>query len=292
MQASILTDLLLPLSIGIIMFGLGLSLTLDDFRRVARYPLAVGSGLALQVVLLPLGALAIAIALRLSPDHAVGLMLLAAAPGGATANIYSHLARGDVALNITLTAVNSLLCLVTLPIVLDLSLGFFLGTEQYVPPPHRKVIEVGAIILIPVALGMLVRARAERFALHAEKPIKLFAILVLAALIAIAIYMERKALLPSLVAVGSACLAFNLLSMFSGYLAPLALRLPRSQAVAISMEIGIHNAALAIYIALNVLKNPAAAVVPGIYSLVMYVTATLFVLFLLRRQRAAAVARG
>jgi BASS family bile acid:Na+ symporter len=292
MQASILTDLLLPLSIGIIMFGLGLSLTLDDFRRVARYPLAVGSGLALQVVLLPLGALAIAIALRLSPDHAVGLMLLAAAPGGATANIYSHLARGDVALNITLTAVNSLLCLVTLPIVLDLSLGFFLGTEQYVPPPHRKVIEVGAIILIPVALGMLVRARAERFALWAEKPIKLFAILVLAALIAIAIYMERKALLPSLVAVGSACLAFNLLSMFSGYLAPLALRLPRSQAVAISMEIGIHNAALAIYIALNVLKNPAAAVVPGIYSLVMYVTATLFVLFLLRRQRAAAVARG
>ncbi|MBN9438623.1 bile acid:sodium symporter family protein [Bosea sp. (in: a-proteobacteria)] len=292
MQASILTDLLLPLSIGIIMFGLGLSLTLDDFRRVARYPLAVGSGLALQVVLLPLGALAIAIALRLSPDHAVGLMLLAAAPGGATANIYSHLARGDVALNITLTAVNSLLCLVTLPIVLDLSLGFFLGTEQYVPPPHRKVIEVGAIILIPVALGMLVRARAERFALRAEKPIKLFAILVLAALIAIAIYMERKALLPSLVAVGSACLAFNLLSMFSGYLAPLALRLPRSQAVAISMEIGIHNAALAIYIALNVLKNPAAAVVPGIYSLVMYVTATLFVLFLLRRQRAAAVARG
>lgn len=292
MQASILTDLLLPLSIGIIMFGLGLSLTLDDFRRVARYPLAVGSGLALQVVLLPLGALAIAIVLGLSPDHAVGLMLLAAAPGGATANIYSHLARGDVALNITLTAVNSLLCLVTLPIVLDLSLGFFLGTEQYVPPPHRKVIEVGAIILIPVALGMLVRARAERFALRAEKPIKLFAILVLAALIAIAIYMERKALLPSLVAVGSACLAFNLLSMFSGYLAPLALRLPRSQAVAISMEIGIHNAALAIYIALNVLKNPAAAVVPGIYSLVMYVTATLFVLFLLRRQRAAAVARG
>lgn len=285
MQASILTDLLLPLAIGIIMFGLGLSLTLDDFRRVARYPLAVGSGLVLQVVILPLGALAIALALKLSPDHAVGLMLLAAAPGGATANIYSHLARGDVALNITLTAVNSLLCLVTLPIVLDLSLDFFLGSGQYVPPPHRKVIEVGAIILIPVALGMLARARAERFALRAEKPIKLFSVLVLAGLIAIAIYMERKALLPSIIAVGGACLAFNLLSMFSGYLAPLALRLPRSQAVAISMEIGIHNAALAIYIALNVLKNPTVAVVPGIYSLVMYVTATLFVLFLIRGRK-------
>lgn len=290
MQASILTDLLLPLAIGIIMFGLGLSLTLDDFRRVARYPLAVGSGLVLQVLLLPLGALAIAVVLKLSPDHAVGLMLLAAAPGGATANIYSHLARGDVALNITLTAVNSLLCLVTLPIVLDLSLDFFLGAGQYVPPPHRKIIEVGAIILIPVALGMLVRARAQDFAIRAEKPIKLFSVLVLAVLIAIAIYMERAVLLPSLVAVGGACLAFNLLSMFSGYLAPLALRLPRGQAVAIAMEIGIHNAALAIYIALNVLKNPAVAVVPGIYSLVMYVTATLFVLFLLRRQPATSSA--
>lgn len=286
MQGSIVTDLLLPLAIGIVMLGLGLSLTIEDFRRVARYPLAVGFGLFLQVLLLPLAAFAIAIGLKLSPDHAVGLMLLAAAPGGATANIYSHLARGDVALNITLTAVNSLLCLLTLPIVLDLSLSYFLGNGQYVPPPHRKVIEVGAIILIPVALGMLLRARAERFAIRAEKPIKIFSILVLAILIAGAIYIERKALLPSLIAVGGACLAFNLVSMLTGYLAPLALRLPKGQAVAIAMEIGIHNAALAIFIALNVLRNPAAAVVPGIYSLIMYVTASAFAVWLVRRNAA------
>ena len=285
MQASILTDLLLPLAIGIVMLGLGLSLTIEDFRRVARYPLAVGFGLFLQVLLLPLAAFAIAIGLKLSADHAVGLMLLAAAPGGATANIYSHLARGDVALNITLTAVNSLLCLFTLPIVLDLSLGYFLDAEHYVPPPHRKVIEVGAIILIPVALGMLLRARVERFAIRAETPIKIVSVLVLAVLIAGAIYIERKALLPSLIAVGGACLAFNLVSMLAGYLAPLALRLPKGQAVAIAMEIGIHNAALAIFIALNVLRNPAAAVVPGIYSLVMYVTASAFAVWLLRSGR-------
>lgn len=286
MQGSIVTDLLLPLAIGIVMLGLGLSLTIEDFRRVARYPLAVGFGLFLQVLLLPLAAFAIAVGLKLSPDHAVGLMLLAAAPGGATANIYSHLARGDVALNITLTAVNSLLCLLTLPIVLDLSLSYFLGNGQYVPPPHRKVIEVGAIILIPVAIGMLLRARAERFAIRAETPIKIFSILVLVVLIAGAIYIERKALLPSLVAVGGACLVFNLVSMLSGYLAPLALRLPKGQAVAIAMEIGIHNAALAIFIALNVLRNPAAAVVPGIYSLVMYVTASAFAVWLVRRSTA------
>lgn len=286
MQASILTDLLLPLAIGIVMLGLGLSLTIEDFRRVARYPLAVGFGLFLQVLLLPIAAFSIAIGLKLSADHAVGLMLLAAAPGGATANIYSHLARGDVALNITLTAVNSLLCLLTLPIVLDLSLSYFLGNGQYVPPPHRKVIEVGAIILIPVAIGMLLRARAERFAIRAETPIKIFSILVLVVLIAGAIYIERKALLPSLIAVGGACLTFNLVSMLTGYIAPLALRLPKGQAVAIAMEIGIHNAALAIFIALNVLRNPAAAVVPGIYSLVMYVTASAFAVWLVRRNAA------
>jgi BASS family bile acid:Na+ symporter len=288
MQASILTDLLLPLSIGIIMFGLGLSLTMEDFRRVARYPLAVGFGLLLQVVLLPFAALLIAVWLKLSPNHALGLMLVAAAPGGATANIYSHLAKGDVALNITLTAVNSLLALITLPIVINLALEYFFGTGQYVPPPHRKIVEVAAIILIPVVIGMLVRSRWPDFAKRMEKPIKLFSIVVLAILIAAAIYIERGKLLDSIVAVGLACLLFNVVSMVSGYLAPLALKLSERQAIAITMEIGIHNTALAIYVALNVLNNPAASLVPGIYTLSMYLTATLFAIYVSRRKVAPA----
>lgn len=288
MQASILTDLLLPLSIGIIMFGLGLSLTWEDFRRVARYPFAVGFGLLLQILLLPFAALLIAIWLKLSPNHALGLMLVAAAPGGATANIYSHLAKGDVALNITLTAVNSVLALLTLPIVINLSLEYFFGAGQYVPPPHRKIIEVAAIILLPVVIGMLVRARAPQFAKRMEKPLKLFAVLVLAILIFAAIYIERAKLLDSIIAVGAACVLFNVVSMLTGYLAPLALRLPERQAIAITMEIGIHNTALAIYVALNVLNNPAASLVPGIYTLSMYLTATLFAVYVSRRNIAPA----
>ncbi len=283
MQASILTDLLLPLSIGIIMFGLGLSLTVEDFKRVARYPLAVGGGLFLQIVLLPFAALLIAIWLKLSPNYALGLMLVAAAPGGATANIYSHLAKGDVALNITLTAVNSVLALLTLPIVINLSLEYFFGAGQYVPPPHRKIVEVAAIILVPVLIGMFVRSRSEAFAKRMEKPIKLFSILVLAILIAAAIYIERSKLLDSIVAVGFACLLFNVVSMVTGYIAPLALKLPERQAIAITMEIGIHNTALAIYVALNVLNNPAASLVPGIYTLCMYLTATLFAIYVSKR---------
>lgn len=288
MQASILTDLLLPLSIGIIMFGLGLSLTVEDFKRVARYPFAVGFGLFLQVVLLPFAAALIAIVLKLRPELALGLMLVAAAPGGATANIYSHLAKGDVALNITLTAVNSVLALLTLPIVINLSLEYFYGAGQYVPPPHRKIVEVAAIILIPVLIGMFVRARSEAFAKRMEKPIKIFSVVVLAILILAAIYIERGKLLDSIIAVGLACLLFNLISMLTGYLAPLALKLPERQAIAITMEIGIHNTALAIYVALNVLNNPAASLVPGIYTLCMYLTATLFAIYVSKRNVAPA----
>ena len=273
MQAGLLTNVLLPLALGIIMLGLGLGLTGEDFRRVARYPRAVMIGLGLQTLLLPWVAFALALGFGLSPELAVGLMLLAASPGGATANIYSHLARGDVALNITLTAINSVLCLLTLPLILNLSLEHFLGAGQYVPPPTKKVIEVAVIIVLPVLLGMLVRAKAPAFAARAEKPFRLLSVLVLALLIVAAVSKEWQTLATSLAAVGLACLLFNLASMAVGYAAPLALRLPRRQATAIAMEIGIHNGTLAIFIALNVLGNATMSIPAAVYSLLMFVTA-------------------
>ena len=282
MQASLLTTLLLPLALAVIMFGLGLGLTLDDFRRVARYPRAVLIGLALQIGVLPWAALALALLFRLPPELAVGLMLLAASPGGATANIYSHIARGDVALNITLTAVNSVLCLVTLPIILDLSLAFFLGAGQYVPPPTRKIVEVALIILLPVSIGMLVRALATGFASRMEKPIRLLSVVVLALLIIAAVASTWDVLLTYFAAVGLACLLFNLVSMGTGYAAPLALKLPRRQAIAIAMEIGIHNGTLAIFIALSVLGNATMSAPAAVYSLLMFFTAAAFAAWLNR----------
>lgn len=285
MQASLLTNLLLPLALGIIMLGLGMGLTLDDFRRVARYPRAVLTGLILQVLILPAVAFALALAFGLPPELAVGLMLLAASPGGATANIYSHLARGDVALNITLTAINSLLCLLTLPLILNLSLEYFLGAGQYVPPPVRKVIEVAVIIVLPVVIGMVVRARAPGFATRVEKPLRLLSVLVLALLVAAAVMQERDTLIEFFAVVGLACLFFNLISMGVGYAAPIALKLPRRQAIAIAMEIGIHNGTLAIFIALNVLGNARISVPAAVYSLLMFATAAVFAFLLNRRAR-------
>ena len=288
MQASLLTNLLLPLALGVIMLGLGMGLTLDDFRRVVRYPRAVLVGLALQTLFLPWVAFALALGFGLRPELAVGLMLLAASPGGATANIYSHLARGDVALNITLTAINSLLCLVTLPVVLNLSLGHFMGAGQYVPPPVAKVVEVAVIILLPVAAGMAVRHFAPGFVAASTRPLRMLSILVLALLVAVAVAQSWQVLLASVAVVGLACLLFNLASLAAGYAAPLAMKLPRPQAIAISMEIGIHNGTLAIFIALNVLANATMAIPAAVYSLMMFLTAAAFA-YWLNRPRGAPV---
>jgi len=283
MEATLITNVLLPLALALIMFGLGLSLTLEDFRRVVAYPRAVAIGLAMQMIVLTGIAFTLAKLFGLSPELAVGLMLLAAAPGGPTANIFSHLARGDVALNITLTAVNSALSLLTLPFILGWSLEHFLGQGQYIPPPVQKVAEVALLIVVPVAIGMFVRARSAGFAAAMERPIRLFSILVLAVLIAGAIAQQWRILGDAFATAGLACLAFNLVSMAVGYAAPRLFGLPERQAVAISMEIGIHNGTLAIFIALNVLQSAAISIVPAIYSLIMFVTAGLFVLHLNRR---------
>lgn len=283
MQGGLITNLLLPLSLGIIMLGLGLSLTLADFTRVVRYPKAAIIGLTIQMLVLTSAAFLIAVVFQLPSELAVGLLLLAAAPGGATANVYSHLAHGDVALNITLTAVNSALSLLTLPFIVTFALQYFMASDQYVPPPFRKIIEVGLIIVLPVVVGMLVRQFAPRFAAKMEKPIRMFSVLLLALLVMLAVAQSWEVLVKYFAVVGFACLVFNLVSMAVGYAAPLALKLPEKQAIAISMEIGIHNGTLAIYIALNVLNNGTMGVPAAIYSLVMFVTAGVFAWWLNRR---------
>lgn len=273
---------LLPAALGIIMFGLGLSLTLADFARVLRYPRAVAVGLAVQTLLLVPVAFGLTLLFGLPATLAVGLMLLAASPGGATANIFSHLAAGDVALNITLTAVNSVLALVWLPLVLNWSLEYFLGAGQYVPPPTQKIVEVGSIIILPVIVGMMVRSWAPRAAALAEQPVRIGSVLVLLALISVAFAGSWEMLAGHLGAIGLACVAFNLLSMASGYLVPRLVQLPQRQATAIAMEIGVHNTALAIYVALNVLDQDVMAVPAAVYSLVMFATAGLATLWLRR----------
>ena len=154
---SALTTVGLPLALGIIMFGLGLSLTLDDFRRVGRHPRAVAVALACQLLLLPALCFGLVKLLDLDPLLAIGMMLLAASPGGTSANLFSHLFRGDVALNVTLTAINSVIAIVSLPIITNLAIDHY-DQGDSVSLQFGKVVEVFAVVLVPVALGLLVRA--------------------------------------------------------------------------------------------------------------------------------------
>ncbi|MBL8720426.1 MAG: bile acid:sodium symporter family protein [Myxococcales bacterium] len=276
MVPSLLTELFLPLALGVIMLGLGLSLTAADFRRVLVVPRAVLIGLGCQVVLLPLVCFGIAKAFGLPPVLAVGLMLLAAAPGGAVANLFSHLAHGDVALNVTLTAVNSVLSLVTLPLVVGLSVSHFLGVHHHIPMQPSKVVTVFLLVIVPIALGMLVRARRSDIAARMGRPVKLLSAVFLLLVIVFAVIKERASLGPAFRAVGLPALVFNLSSLSVGYLVPRALRLEKRQATAIGMEIGIHNGTLAIAVANNVLGNSAMALPAAIYSLIMFFTAAGF----------------
>ena len=277
---------LLPSAVATIMFGLGLALVPADFVRVLRFPRAVIVGLLVQTFVLVAVAFGITLAFALPPALAVGLMLLAASPGGALANIFSHLAEGDVALNITLTAVNSVLALAWVPLVLDWSLEHFLGPGHYAPPPVQKIVEVVAIIGLPVALGMIVRRLAPSFALRAQGPVRILSVVLLALVIGIAILDAGARLLDHFAAVGLACLSFNLISMAIGYLAPRALGLPRRQAISIAFEIGVHNSAVAIYVALSVLQNEVVAIPTILYGLIQIATASLVVLVLRRRRTA------
>jgi BASS family bile acid:Na+ symporter len=278
MQTNVLTAVLLPIALAIVMLGLGLSLTLADFRRVLLYPRAVFAGLVAQVVVLPLLCFGIAKGFGLAPELAVGLMLLAASPGGATANLFSHLARGDVALNITLTAVNSVISLFTLPLILSFALTHFMGAENSVPLQFSKIVQVFFIVLGPVSVGMLVRAKRPQLAARLDRGVRVLSALVLAGIVAGTMVKEREHLASFFAQVGLPALVFNLSSMAVGFLLPLALRLERRQSVAIALEIGVHNSTLAIAIASapSLLNNSVMAIPAAVYSLIMLVTAGLF----------------
>ena len=220
------------------------------------------------------------------------MMLLAASPGGSSANLYSHLARGDVALNITLTAINSALALVTLPIIVNFSLLHFYGEGKVIPLQFDKVLQLFALVLVPVLAGMFLRARYTAVALRMERPVKILSAVFLAAIVLVALVKEWNTLVVWGPQIGVATLLFNLASLAVGYGVPRLLKLERRQSVAICMEVGIHNSTLVIAIAMSptLLNNAEMAIPPAIYGLVAYITAAVMVVWLNRGARADAAA--
>lgn len=282
MNAQMAATIALPLALVIIMFGLGLSLTVQDFKRVISFPRPVLVGLFCQMIILPAFAFFLCYLFKLKPEFAIGLMVLAASPGGVSSNIYSHLSDGDVALNMTLTAINSVLAAVALPLFTTLAISSFAGQDQNIDLQFKKMIEVFLIVLVPAAIGMFIHKKFPDFSKKMEKPVKIFSVVVLALIIVASAAKEWKLLTEHLGEVGAAVLVFNLVSLAVGYFVPMMLKISRRQATAISMEIGIHNGTLALYMAISVLGSTAYAVPAAVYSVLMYFTASAFT-YLLKR---------
>lgn len=268
---SALTSVGLPIALAIIMFGLGLSLTVDDFRRIGRDPKPVVIALGAQLVVLPAVCFGLVTAFGLDPLLAVGMMLLAASPGGTTANLFSHLFRGDVALNVTLTAVNSVIAVATLPLVVNLSVAYFdpQGAGD-VGLQLGKTLQVFAIVLVPVAIGMVVRKSRPDFAERADKPIRIASALVLALVICGALLAERENLADYLADIGVVATVFCAASLTLGYLLPRLAGVDERQSLSSAFEVGIHNSTLAIAVAISVLDSEALAVPAAVYGILMF----------------------
>ncbi|MDN5896204.1 MAG: bile acid:sodium symporter family protein [Nocardioides sp.] len=279
---SALTTVGLPLALALIMFGLGLSLTVADFRRVGSHPRAVAVALLCQLLILPVICFGLVLVLDLPPLLAIGMMLLAASPGGTTANLFSHLFHGDVALNITLTAINSVVAVATLPLITNLTIAYY-DRGNTVAMPFIEVVKIFAIILVPVGIGMLVRDRLPGFAATMDRPVRIGSATVLAVLVLGILIDQRDNIADYLGQVGLATGLFCALSLTLGYYIPRAFGVRDAQAIASSMEIGVHNGTLAIFIAVEILDNVEVSVPAAVYSLFMFAFAALWGSILTRR---------
>lgn len=264
---------LLPLGLGFIMFGLGLGLTLEDFRRAFRQPRALLLGLVAQIVLLPLTAFVIARGLQLSPEAAVGLMVLAACPGGVTAGMITHLARGETALSISLSALTSLAAFVTVPLIVGASLWHFLGDDSSVRVPAGQL-AAGLVLvtLLPVGLGLWLN-ETGRIPRATRERIRRLATGVFALIVAYTFFVQWPAIAAHFPTVGPACLLLNAITMGTGFLLGAVARVETPGRIALAVECGMQNSALGITLALSLLGQPALAVPAVVYALLMNLTA-------------------
>lgn len=267
------STIILASSLIIIMLGMGLSLVIDDFKRILVYPKAIFIGLTNQLIILPLIGFAIALMFPLKPEIAIGIMILAACPGGPTSNLITHLAKGDVALSVSLTALSSFITILTIPFIVNFALSHFLEEGQMIRlDVIETIIRIFVIIIIPISIGMLVRHYKEGFAIKMANPVRKASGIVIALVIIGIVIKERENLIPYFKQAGIVALLLNVATMAVGYYSSKLFKIIDKRAISISIESGIQNGTLAITIAVVLLGNTEFAITPAIYSLLMFFT--------------------
>lgn len=282
----VLTQIGLPIALILIMTGVGLGLTTTDFRRVFRQPKAFIAGFLSQMILLPLIAVAIISLTGLTGAVAIGLFILALCPGGVTSNMYSYLSKGDVGLSVSLTAVIGFVTPFTIPLLGAWAISYY-GEEgsAFSLPILSTWIKLIVISVIPVLIGMAIRAKWESFAVKAEPYVSRFSVIVLALLIiSICVNLGEK-LIDFAILAGPAAILLNLSTMVAGYLTGRWLLHNEAQSRTITLEVGLQNGTLALAVTTGILQSAPMSVAPSIYSLFMFVSASLFTMIVLRKDR-------
>jgi BASS family bile acid:Na+ symporter len=289
MQSNLISTVFLPLALAIIMFGLGLSLSIADFKRIVNHPKAMVIGSITQLVILPLLGFGIAsLMLSGNPELAVGLIILAMCPGGPTSNLLTHLGNGDTALCISLTAISSIVKIFTIPFMVNIAIQQYMDTDTMIQlDVISSILKIVTITIIPAGIGMFVKSISPAFAEKSQKPVKIMSAVFLVLIIAAAILKEKEHVAEFFSIAGPAALVLNLSGMIIGYFIPKIFNLPSNQQVTISIETSIQNGTLAIAIASSplMLNNSTMAIPAAVYSIIMFITAGIFISFVKNRMK-------
>jgi BASS family bile acid:Na+ symporter len=277
-QAEFVNAEVVPWVLRLVMVGLGLSLSLPDFRRVIVFPKAATVGLLAQLVGLPLAAFALALAFNAPPAIAIGLVILAACPSGVTANAYTFAARADVPLCVTLSALTSVITVFTIPLLIELALNVFAEPGRTVAiSASNMLLNLMTFTLIPLALGMLFRHFFAEVAGRAVEPIRKMVLWLMIVVLLLGVVASVEEIAANFATAGLLVIVMNLLTMGLGFGLARLLGLPIEQVVTITFEVGVQNLALALAIAFSILAVPEFAISALIYAAIMPATALAFV---------------
>ncbi|MGB1476540.1 MAG: bile acid:sodium symporter family protein [Marinobacter salsuginis] len=271
MESSPLISAGLPIALFIIMIGIGMTLTIRDFRQVAVYPKGMIVGTVAQILVMPLIAFLLATLLAVPPAIAVGLVIIAACPGGTTSNLFVLLSRGNIALSIVLTVSASLITILTLPLFTNIALQHYMGTEEdSVLPVWKTIGMLVGIVLFPVAIGMVVRTRNPEVARKAESIVSIFGGIVLAVLIVALVYGVRDQIWELLKQAGPATILLNVAGIGLGLAAGRLAGLTQRESLAVAVELGVKNGTIALMVTLTLLESSAMSIPAAVYGVLMF----------------------
>ena len=280
MNSGIFSAIILPVTIAIVTLGLGLSITVTDLRKIFFNPWGITVGLLSQLILLPLIAFAIAVITRLPAEWAVGLVLVASCPGGATSNLVNYMIRNNVALSLSITVVNGIITIFTIPLLTRISLEFFLHQDAMINLPFLDTVyKIFLLTVLPASTGILIRYYWEVFALRLENPLRYILPVLLLLVYSGVVFLEGEngsLDVQRFLSIIPYVLALNLLSMFAGLYVPRLAGLVKRDQVTISVEVGLQNSSLAIFVAGTLLNNYTIAMIAVVYGSFSFFTTWAF----------------